>query len=195
MVKSIIEKVFNLLSRRQFIYSIIQNVTTEPRNIKLEFIMKSIAFSTAGVNVLNIKNIEDATKSTFFAMKELFDTKQIDHCIILDCENFKNELSEEIYEKIWKKIDNNPLGAKYCSMSLSGLFNNRECRSLIVFDKFDSLYGVYNKRQIHAMIYIMAHDAVRSNLYTVQVNQLDKSKYDELIKINQGQKVIGIDLD
>jgi hypothetical protein len=193
MVKSILERVLNSFYKRQFVHPTISAGT---RNTELENIMKDVAvITTAGVNVFNIKYIDDASKSTFFAMKELFDTKKIDHCIILDCENFTNDLSKEIHDKIWKKININLDRENYSAMRLSRLFNNNECRSIIVFDKFDSLYYTYDKQQVHNMIYAMAHDAAGTNLYTVQVNQYDKSKYEELIKINKGQKVKGIDLD
>ena len=188
---NIINKLFNSL--RNPIFRCPSNMMILPlfsRNSNLESIIKVVTVNrTAGVNILFLPPNTGKTLSTFCAMKSLHEHNKIGHCIIMNCSHFSLSLRDEVRNNIWKRINiiNNEHPTPF---TFSELFSDTTKRAVIVFDQFESIYDNNNHQEIEAMILCMAHNANRTNTYTVQININDDQKYRDLLKLNGGQKLL-----
>jgi hypothetical protein len=183
-------KVLTNIFKSRVFYSSPSLLSTNKININLENTIKfSTLNNTAGVNILYAPTNFGKTISTINVLKELYFEKKIDNCIILDCSTFKNKLSEEIRINVWN-IMNSKNNNSYAYFTLSKLFSEKNIRSVLVLDHLEKLYEKnYSEFEIKNMLSCMAHDAVLNNTYIVQVNINDNQKYEELLKINNGQKI------
>lgn len=160
-----------------------QLLTELPNRVLVNAIKKTAKYRVTGVNVLYGPPNSEKTLSTVHACREL--AKDGHSCIVIDCSEFEGQLSDEM-RKVWKQLGHNPTGIFY----FDELFTNTNKKALVVFDHFDSLSKNHNEFNLNFLIVRMALRARLYNKFSVQINVSDCTRYGEILKLNDGQKIL-----